>query len=317
MLTSISFAAIVVGHVEKVEDDVELAEILDQKLEKAYMHLRSGDYKLSNEFLDQINQTSTQLPNDLRSPLIIKISLIKAENYSYMKEYENSKNLYEKILTDEPENVFAIIGIGNYYFNLEELDESEKQYKKALEIDNESVHAKNGLGFIEIKRDNYGEAERLFKESNKIYENLNAYRGLEESYEKINNESELIGAREKISKLSFKPQISICQLGTDYLYDKQYDESLGLFKICLEQDDLTLKKIISILEAIKKSEDNHDEEQILVMQTELKQFKQTLIDEEQKTDNELFFWYTVISGMLSGAAAIVFLYKFLKQNMLK
>ncbi|CAG8499538.1 2849_t:CDS:10 [Ambispora leptoticha] len=116
------------------------------------------------------------------SQTYIKNKLKKAKDAIQAKNYEETVNCCENVISYEPENYNAHVFLGVAYLNLNRLEESERSYRKAIEIDTAKPLAWEGLEKFYEKQKNWEKYEetldlvlqrRIESRDEKVLETIN------------------------------------------------------------------------------------------------------------------------------------------------
>lgn len=93
-----------------------------------------------------------------------KAQFALANVYTQYKKFEKAKEIFAKMLEDNPKNVNAIYGIGSVYHALGDFKNAETYLRKTLSLQPTHENALNGLGYIYAQQGkNLDEAEALIK----------------------------------------------------------------------------------------------------------------------------------------------------------
>ena len=91
--------------------------------------------------------------------------LLEASKISEAGEHETAIKLYEEIISISPENISALIGIGNSYMKLQFPDKAEKFFELACLKEPNSSKAWQGLGLLALYREDIKKADISFNKS--------------------------------------------------------------------------------------------------------------------------------------------------------
>lgn len=97
---------------------------------------------------------------------------ILALAYKRQGNYEKSRDLYQKILVQNPQNTMFLTNLGNINFDLGKIHEAEECFKKSLAIDPKQLNAAISLANIYSNRFKYDDALFIFKSLKQDFKNL-------------------------------------------------------------------------------------------------------------------------------------------------
>ena len=95
--------------------------------------------------------------------LTIKETFIQALKNHQNNNFKVAKNLYNKIIQIEPNNIGALNNLGLVFQSLGESQEAISCYKKVIGIDTNYVNANFNLGNVLNSLGNYIEAKKYYK----------------------------------------------------------------------------------------------------------------------------------------------------------
>jgi tetratricopeptide (TPR) repeat protein len=81
-----------------------------------------------------------------------------ADSYKALKNYEKAIEIWEKYLTKDEKNVTVLTRIADAYKKIKQYDKSQESYLRALEIEPDNLYALIGLGYLNFDFKNYKEA---------------------------------------------------------------------------------------------------------------------------------------------------------------
>ena len=84
---------------------------------------------------------------------------------SNQNKHQAALTYYDRILNNDPEDIFALLGKGNSENALGRLDAAERYLKQVLTIDDVNEYAMAELALVNYNRGRYTEAEQLFKKA--------------------------------------------------------------------------------------------------------------------------------------------------------
>lgn len=121
------------------------------QLNKGIQSYKSANYEQAiNHF-----QEAVRLDDDLK---VAKLYLATAYAQQYVPGVDSKENMdnanqaiaeYNKVLSNDPQNINSIKGIGYLYMNMKKWEEARQFYKKALELDPNDPDLYYSIGFID------------------------------------------------------------------------------------------------------------------------------------------------------------------------
>jgi len=97
---------------------------------------------------------------------------ILALAYKRQGNYRGAKDLYEKLLVDNPRNTMFLSNLGNIYYDLGKVSEAEKYFKKSLAIDPKLHNAAISLGNLYTSNLRLNDALLVFESLKQDFDNL-------------------------------------------------------------------------------------------------------------------------------------------------
>ena len=97
---------------------------------------------------------------------------ILALAYKRQGDYQKAKDLYEKLLVDNPKNTMFLSNLGNIYYDFGKVNEAEECYKKSLAIDPMQYNCVISLGNIYVSNLKFNDALFTFESLIQEFDNL-------------------------------------------------------------------------------------------------------------------------------------------------
>ncbi len=101
-----------------------------------------------------------------------KVAQNSGQNTMYPEQQGQSQATeiarYQNILKNNPDNLNALVGLGDIYFNSRRYQEAIAIFLKAEKIDPASVHIENDLGLLYLNSNNYDHALEKFQKALQI-----------------------------------------------------------------------------------------------------------------------------------------------------
>lgn len=88
----------------------------------------------------------------------------KAVSFYQEKKYSDAENTYKQILAQEPENIEALLGLGNAYRDWGKTDLAIAQYEKVIEMDQHNITAYLNLTQIYKDKDQKDKAKEVLED---------------------------------------------------------------------------------------------------------------------------------------------------------
>jgi len=136
---------------------IETGEWADDILSKSILHyytakshLILGNSKTALEESNVAIQINSEYP---------ELYLVRALANKNLRNHDDAIIDYQEALSLTPNNVEALVGLGNVYFDLESYNEAERLYGRAIGIDSGYLHAHVALGRLFFRRGDYDKAE--------------------------------------------------------------------------------------------------------------------------------------------------------------
>ena len=113
---------------------------------------------------------------------------------------EEAEDIYEKLLSQNPNDSVLLSTIGLFYVNIKDYKRAAKYLKKACEI-KESLGTVSALGFAEYEQGNYAEAASVLEHALTLGENSDIYNSLVTSLFNIKQYKKAIEYTDKMNEL--------------------------------------------------------------------------------------------------------------------
>ncbi len=160
-----------------------------------------------------------------------------ALEYYKVKDFKNAKEVYDKILEIDEENVEALVNQGVIFKLLSENKKAYENYINAININSKYTLAYNNLGNLLKDTGNYKGALKVYSDSIKIDpKNYHAYNNLGMVYEKLKDNNKAIQSYKEAVRINPKFAKAVNNIGVILYKQKKYQEAVEIFKIALKID---------------------------------------------------------------------------------
>lgn len=150
----------------------------------------------------------------------------KAEKLFDDKKYKEASVAYEKIISLNPKDTFALYKVGWCYNDLEQFDKAIDRLKKAVALDEYFNEAWQELGWAYKKSDKNEDALICFKKLIELNATPYAYKQLGDVYQNLGKDAEAILAYKKCYENDNKNDDACYNLG--YLYNEMAEYTTAL-----------------------------------------------------------------------------------------
>jgi tetratricopeptide (TPR) repeat protein len=128
--------------------------------------------------------------------------------------------------------------LGYYYVREDRLDEAEEKFNKILEYDPENTYALVGLGDVARKKNHHEEAVRHYSECLRLYDDNNyALFGLADSYKALRKYEKAIEIWERYLEKDDKNITVLTRIADAYKKVKNFDKSREVYLRALEVEE--------------------------------------------------------------------------------
>jgi tetratricopeptide (TPR) repeat protein len=135
-------------------------------IEKGWSKLALGDHEGAEVALRKAIELS---PNDPQSQALLGWALMHQE------KYDEALNLFQTVLTKQPDNSLARINIGYISFKKKSFPEAIEHLSRAIRLDNDkkaTLYAHFYLGLVYLERDMFEDAQTFFEKTIVLGPNL-------------------------------------------------------------------------------------------------------------------------------------------------
>ncbi|MBF0544412.1 MAG: HEAT repeat domain-containing protein [Candidatus Riflebacteria bacterium] len=165
-----------------------------------------------------------------------------AGNYLKEKEYKEAEKIYLKILSQQPENLKAILGIGDLFFLIKQFSEASVYYEKALAINPNLVKAHYNLGTIYYFQKDFEQSINHLTKALDLYPKLlGAYLILAQIFQISSRTKESIVLLSRAVELAPRNPIIYQKLALLHLHIKQYDMAVKVLKKSVQLSPLDVE----------------------------------------------------------------------------
>lgn len=178
------------GYILIVENQLVAAEKIFSLLSKecgvncftltglGHVYNSRGDYKLARKYFEDALRAE-DARDDERVMAILGLGWVSANE----RKPEEAIRWYEKILKEEPFNIFALLGIGEIYKRQNSYEKAIKWYKEALNINPDDSEIYANIGKLYGNKGSYKEALKWCKEAIRVGpDNFEGYDALARTY---------------------------------------------------------------------------------------------------------------------------------------
>jgi tetratricopeptide (TPR) repeat protein len=159
-----------------------------------------------------------------------------ADAYRKVRDFEKSKNIYQRVLDMEEENPYAIIGLGHLHYDFKNYKESLFYLEKMLKfgIDNVDIRVLTSIGNCYRKLKTFNEGVPYFeaalrRENNNFY----ALFGLADCYRGMNNLEKVLEYCNRILEQDPKNKMVLTRTGDAYRNLKNFDKAKEYYERAL------------------------------------------------------------------------------------
>ncbi|MBF0409312.1 MAG: HEAT repeat domain-containing protein [Candidatus Riflebacteria bacterium] len=154
-----------------------------------------------------------------------------AANYVKEKEYREAEKIYARILSHKPDNIKAILGMGEMFFLIKRFSEAAVYYEKALAVNSNLVKAHYNLGTIHYFQKNFDKSKEHLLKALELYPKLlGAYLILAQIFQISSKTDESIMLLSKAVELSPRNPILYQKLALLHLHVQQYDKAINVLQ---------------------------------------------------------------------------------------
>ncbi|MBR2363969.1 MAG: tetratricopeptide repeat protein [Lentisphaeria bacterium] len=203
-----------------------------------------------NEEIDSISSSMDLVNDEINvSDEFDKLSKISKEAYDLIKEgkLDEAKDLFYKILEQESENHYALVGLGDISRKKGEFPEAIDFYKRCLDSYHENKYALIGLADVYREMGNYKESIHLWEHFIVHYGvDITVLTRLADSYRKLGDYENAKKFYKQVSEIDPKNSYALTGIGYLYFETRKYEWALENWLKMLEIEPDNVKILTAI-----------------------------------------------------------------------
>ena len=162
--------------------------------------------------------------------------LIEGIKHHTQRNFSKAQEIYNFVLSKEPNNYEAIRHLGILYYDTMRKEEAYNSFQAAIKLYPERCEAFNNLGFMHLENMNYKLAEKCFKESiKKKTDYIPALNNIVTLYLKIGEKINALSISEKAIQLDPKNQITQNQRAKALIANNKIENGIDILeKLCIQ-----------------------------------------------------------------------------------
>ncbi|OHD82035.1 MAG: hypothetical protein A2355_18255, partial [Spirochaetes bacterium RIFOXYB1_FULL_32_8] len=160
-----------------------------------------------------------------------------ADSYRKLGDYENSKKFYLKVFEIDPNNSYALTGIGYLFFENKKYDWALEYWMKMFELEPDNIRILTAIGNCHRKRKSFDEGIVFFENALKVQgKNFYALYGLADCYRGLAMHEESLHAWKELLDLSPNNKVIMTRLADAYRNLSYLDDAEKYYKEALDVD---------------------------------------------------------------------------------
>ncbi|MDY7030179.1 MAG: tetratricopeptide repeat protein, partial [Spirochaetota bacterium] len=151
-----------------------------------------------------------------------------ADAYRKVKDFRRSKEIYLRVLEVEPDNPYALIGLGHLHYDFREYEDALKYWERMLKVNQNNIDIRvlTSLGNCHRKLKTYDKGLKYFQQALELEpNNFYALFGLADCYRGMNYHAESLEYWHKILKLDPHNKVILTRAGDAYRSMEDYDNA--------------------------------------------------------------------------------------------
>lgn len=207
----------------------ELSETMDNSgITESKIEPDKNIPKEQMEKIDALMNRVRALEDSLDKPTKLTQSemMKRANYYFYKKKYNKAKELYEKILADDPKNQSALFNLAYSFHELGKYDDAINWYTKILEIDPQRADVMNNLGVTYARKNDDTTANTWYKKSLELKPNdVQTLTNMSKDLQKIGKYDEALEYNRKADEINPNDLSNLASLANAYYRKRQFKKA--------------------------------------------------------------------------------------------